>query len=625
MSIIDVNSLTKYYGSQTVFEDVSLKIEQSDRIGLLGVNGAGKTTLFRLITGEEQADEGEVIRQNGLTISYMQQHSDFTSSFTAIDEVLLVYSELVSLEKELENVNKQLESNQTEELIKRQHSLSERFETNGGYIFRAMINSTLIGLGLKQDELFLPMSALSGGQRTRVLLAKILLSGSELLLLDEPTNHLDIQATRWLEDFLIGYKGTLFIISHDRFFLDKVTNKTFELENQALTVYEGNYTKYKQLKQEYIDFITKDYTFKQKEIERIEGIIEQQKRFNQKRNYITIKSKEKQIERIRKTVVKPPDELDEIGFSFKAHSGMGNDALFVRNLTKKFDDKTLFSDVNMFIKKSERVFLVGPNGCGKSTLFKIILNKIKTYSGEVLPGARVVFGYYDQNQQDISDEKTIYDEVFDAFPKMEPLAVRKALALFLFKGDEIYKRIKTLSGGEKARVLLVKLMLNNTNFLMLDEPTNHLDIQSKEALEDTLLQYDGTMLVISHDRYFINKLAQKIYELTPIGAVLYEGNYDFYIENVKNIITETEEKEEKPNAYRQKKEEESEKRKIKTRISRIEERIEQLEKEQQYLQNQLSDPQIAADYQKITEITDQIHVFETESRELFDEWEKLNG
>ena len=370
------------------------------------------------------------------------------------------------------------------------------------------------------------MSALSGGQRTRVLLAKVLLSGAGLLLLDEPTNHLDISSTLWLEDFLASYKGAAVIISHDRYFLDRLCNRIFELENTHMKDYYGNYTDYRT--QRAIDDLTleRDYEKKTKEIKRIEGIIAQQKRFNQERNYVTIKSKQKQIDRIKAELVKPEAAPESIGFSFKACHGTGNDVLTIEKLQKSYGQKEVLCDLDGYVKAQDRIFLTGSNGCGKTTLLRMITGKEIPDSGSIRIGARVEIGYYDQTLSDIDPKKTIFEDLADAYPRMNNLEIRKALALFLFKGEDVFKSCGTLSGGEKARVCLAKLMLSDVNLLILDEPTNHLDIQSKEALEDALADYDGTLMIVSHDRYFINRLASKLWYMDGGKITEYKGNFD---------------------------------------------------------------------------------------------------
>ncbi|PWM46788.1 MAG: ABC transporter ATP-binding protein [Clostridiales bacterium] len=624
MAILSAQDLSKIYGIDVIFEDVCFKIENKEKIGIVGANGAGKTTLFRLVTGEEEPDSGIIIREKDLTLAYMSQHSDFTSEKNAIDEVLTIFEKQLEIEREIERVTTLLQTSQDEHLFNRIHSLNEVFAEEGGLTFRARIKSALLGLGLTEDEIILPLSSLSGGQRTRVLLAKVLLSDASLLLLDEPTNHLDIAATEWLEDFLQNYRGAVVLISHDRFFLDRICQKTFELENKRLKIYGGNYTYYKEKKA--FDRLTleRDYEQKQKEIKRIEGIIEQQKRFNQERNYVTIKSKLKQIERIEKTVEKPEKEPDEIHFNFQACSGAANEALVLKNVSKSFGGKSLFKNADLLIKSGEKVFLTGKNGCGKTTMFRIILNKVKADSGNIIIGNRVKIGYYDQALSDLDDGNTVFEEISNAYPKMTNGEIRSALGSFLFCGDDVFKSISALSGGERARVLLVKLILSQTNFLMLDEPTNHLDIASKEVLEQALKQYNGTLFVVSHDRYFINTLADKIALMNEEGITVYEGDYENYLDKISGPLKAEKEKTQKGQSdYEKRKNEESEKRKRQTRIKRIEKDIEKREEAIQNLTKEIETPEIAADYNKLSEVSALLEKEQAELDRLFYEWEEV--
>ena len=632
MSILTVSDLSKSFVTRTIFSDVSFRIENNDKIGVVGVNGCGKTTLFRILMGLEEFDSGSCSKDRRISVSYMAQHSDYTSQKTPMEEVLSLFSRFETIEKQLDDINKKLELYPDKSWLETQHKLTERYIAEGGMTYKSRCHATLLGLGFLESELSLPIEKLSGGQRTRVLLAKILLSGSDLLLLDEPTNHLDIKAIQWLEDFLSSYKGAVMVISHDRFFLDRICNRIFEIENEQLREYKGNYTKFKE--QKALDKLTvqRDYERKQKEIERIEGIIEQQKRFGQERNFVTIKSKQKQIEHIKATVVEPDKDPDEVSFSFRACSETGQDALIVKNVTQKFGERTLFSNVNMLIKAKERAFIIGPNGCGKTTLFRIIVGEQHPTGGECQKGSRVIYGYYDQNISGLDESKTIFDEISDSFPTMTNGQIRSALGRFLFRGDEVFKVISKLSGGEKARVELAKLMLGKTNFLILDEPTNHLDIASKEALEDALLEYDGTMLVVSHDRYFINKLATQIFAMEDSSSgqgsevVHYPGGYENYLielEKKKQITESAQTKSVKDNDYFKKKAEDSEKRKRKTKIAKIEAEIEKCDLEKQSLENMLSDGSIAGDYEKIIEISQQVAELTDKYNILYHEWETL--
>ncbi len=496
---------------------------------------------------------------------------------------------------------------------------------NGGYTYKSVTKSTLKGLGFKDKELDLPISNLSGGQKTKLMLAKMLLSKANLLLLDEPTNNLDIDSIEWLQNFLINYKGSYIVISHDRYFLDKVTAETFEIENKKLSIYKGNYSKYLELKTEKNKALSKSYEQKEKEIARIEGIIEQQKTWSKERNYKIIKSKQKMIDRIEQTIQKPDDELDKIKFHFETISGGNKEVLIIKNLEKSFEKKSLFKNVNIEIFKKEHVFIIGPNGCGKTTLLNIIQNKIKSDSGNVTLGSNIKVSYYSQNQDDFSENKSILKFVWDKYSELTQTEIRNALASFLFKGEDVNKNILDLSGGEKVKLALLLVMLSKSNFLILDEPTNHLDINSREALEVALSEYEGTLLIVSHDRYFINKLATKIYRLENDGVTEYKGNYDYYISKyIKKEIKEDKKESANKIAYKEKKEKEANERKLKNMVLKTENEISEMEKKISQLEAELSKEEIATDYEKLIELTKEIEENKKKLEELYTTWEKLN-
>jgi len=624
MTIVNVNGLCKSYVTHTVLSNVNFKIEHNDKIGVIGVNGAGKTTLFRILCKLEEYDSGSVFYDKELKIAYMKQHSDYTSEKNAKEELEELFADCIRVEELLAEANSAVEKNPSEENIKRQAKLNETFVDLDGLTFRSRIRSTLMGLGFDDREMEIPMSALSGGQRTRVLLAKVLLSGAGLLLLDEPTNHLDISSTLWLEDFLAAYKGAAVIISHDRYFLDRLCNRIFEIENTHLTDYNGNYTDYRT--QRAIDDLTleRDYEKKTKEIKRIEGIIAQQKRFNQERNYVTIKSKQKQIDRIKAELVKPESPPDSIGFSFKACHGTGNDVLMIEKLKKEYGQKTVINGLDGYVKAQDRIFLTGSNGCGKTTLLRMITGKEPPDDGAIRIGARVEMGYYDQTLSDISSGKTIFEDLADTYPRMSNLEIRKALALFLFKGEDVFKSCDTLSGGEKARVCLAKLMLSQVNFLILDEPTNHLDIQSKEALEDAFADYDGTLLIVSHDRYFINRLASKLWYMDKGRITEYKGNFDEYLlSKADKQLAVKAEKADRSVEYQRRKAAESEFKKKKNRFSSVEKEIMSIEEKISEEEALLGDPEISGDYKKVVEISNEISEMKETLAALYDEYEVL--
>lgn len=621
MLILSASKINKSFGSDSVLEDVSFSVYTGDKIGILGANGAGKSTLFKILTGEIDCDSGNIFMNKQLKISYLEQHTKSSSTKNAYDEVMSVFSNLINTEIELERLHKMIENNPSTELIERQTALNESYVANGGLTYKAMAMSTLKGLGLKDDEIKLPLSALSGGQRTRVMLAKILLDKSDILFLDEPTNHLDIESIMWLENFLSSYQGCLLLVTHDRYFLDKVTNKIFEIEHQKLKEYNGNYSYYIKKKNADTAALEKDYALKEKEIKRLEGIIEQQKRWNREKNIKTAESKQKAIDRIEKTMVKPEKSLKDIKFRFNYQEECANDVLVAENLSKKFPDKVLFENVNLDIKKSERVFLLGANGTGKSTLFKIIMGMERPDSGKIKLGPRVKIAYYDQTQSDLNLDKTIFDEIQDSLPYLDNTSIRCALALFLFTGEDVFKEISTLSGGERARVCLTKLMLSKSNILFLDEPTNHLDVMSKEALENALLQYDGTLFVISHDRYFINKLANKIYIISPNGEKCINGSYDDYLKTLDKTETKITVQTESKIDYKQKKELESQKRKLNTRIKKAEDAISDYENKINDINELLSDESISSNYEKIVELTNELNKAQENLELQMFEWE----
>lgn len=629
MAILTVNNIKKMFGTDVILENVSFEVQKGDRIGLVGINGSGKTTLFKILNGEYTADEGSFTPARETSIGYMEQHVCRDMEKPAFDEVMTVFEPLLRMEAELERLNAEIAAvpDDIDALILKQTELNDRFIAEGGLTCRNRARSTLIGLGFAPEQIMAPIGVLSGGQKAKIQLAKMLLGESNLLLLDEPTNHLDIPSVEWLEDFLRNYSGSYIVISHDRYFLDAVTNRTFEIEHTHLTEYKGNYTKFLRLKEENRLAMQRVYDNTQREIKRIEGIIEQQKRFNQERNYVTIASKQKSIDRLEATLQKPEDEPDTIRFQFKASQRGGNDVLMAEDLALQFGDNRLFRHVNLDIKRGEKVFLIGPNGCGKTSLLKILLGIYRQTFGDYRFGANIDVGYYDQAQGNLDESKTVIDEIWDLHPYMNQTQVRSALAVFLFKGEDVYKPVKGLSGGERARVLLLKLMLSKANLLILDEPTNHLDIGSCEALEDALMGYDGTLLVVSHDRYLINKLADKIYYLEPDGTTLYLGNYDAYLEARQKKETAkaaVQESVQKPNAYKLKKERAAEIRKKKSALARCEREVEEAELEIEELNAKLLDPAVASDYEQTLEITNQIAACKGRSDALMNEWTALN-
>ena len=628
MQLLGINNVSMSFADRALFTDVSFDVYDGEKIGFVGVNGSGKTTLFHILNGKITPDDGNVHIAGGIKIGYMEQFACKDSARTLIDETLEIFSGLQELELQIEELHDKIDlGNCSPEIIERQALLREQFERDGGLTYRSRTAAALTGLGFAEEDLNLPVSVLSGGQRSKLQLAKLLLSNADLLLLDEPTNHLDIKSVEWLERFLVDYRGAFIVISHDRYFLDKVTERTLELENRHIRDYKGNYTRFLELKAEARERQERVYDRTMREIKRVEGIIEQQKRWNQARNYVTIASKEKSIERLEQTLDKPEDAPEAIKFAFHAADGCGNDVLEARNLSLGFDGKQLFRGVNLDIKRGERAFLIGDNGCGKTSLFRVLMGQYQPIGGDFRFGARVQVGYFDQQQRGLSEDKTALDEVWDTYPKMTETEVRSALAVFLFKGDDVYKRVSELSGGERARIALLKLMLSGANFLLLDEPTNHLDITSCEALESALAGYDGTLLVISHDRYLINKLANRVYHLTSTETVNYLGNYDYYLERTMQDSKPFPAKAEKVQSeqalsYKQRKERESEHRKLIGKVSRLENSIEEMDSKIAEMTEQLSN---LADYKEAMELSEQIEQLRQEQELAMEEWEQASA
>ena len=628
MALLGVSNLAKSFGTDLLFQGVSFEIQENDRIGLVGVNGTGKTTLFKILTGEINDDGGEIYQSKNAVMGYMEQHVCRNNNETAYEEVLTVFSHLAEMENELELLNLKIsrQMGDLNALIERQSLLNDAFVRDGGLTYKSRARSALLGLGFDDDQMKLPVGALSGGQKAKLQLAKMLLSGANLLLLDEPTNHLDIASVEWLEDYLKNYNGAYLVISHDRYFLDKITLKTFELEHHTLSIYKGNYTAYLALKAEKRLAAERVYENTQKEITRLEGVVAQQRQWNREKNIHTAESKLKVIERLERSLEKPESEPEEIRFHFVIKQSSGNDVLDVEGLSLSFDHKPpLFQNVNLRVHKGEHIFLLGPNGCGKTSLLKTLLGTYQAGSGRIRFSVGIDLGYYDQIQAGLDSEKTVIDEIWDQYPRMTQTQVRSALAVFLFRGEDVFKPISALSGGERAKLLLLKLMLSRANFLLLDEPTNHLDIASREALENALMGYEGTLLVVSHDRYLINKIADRIYYLEEGGVTEYVGNYEDFLERRRHeqIQSAAGQKPETPkvNEYKQRKELQSELRKLTTRVKRLEEEIDAVETALSELTQALSDPVAASDYEKALALTEQIEEKKAEQEALLIEWE----
>lgn len=632
MAVLSVHNLEMSFSERVLFSQVSFDIEASDKVGFIGVNGVGKTTLFKILCGKMEQTGGDFFTSKNLKIGYMEQHACSNSENTVYNELLSVFPHLIRMEEEIDRLNLDLEMGRSDEkTIMRHTELSEQFAAMDGLVYKSRTASALTGLGFKQEDFNMPVKKLSGGQRSKLSLAKLLLSGSDIILLDEPTNHLDINSVGWLESFIRDFKGAAIIISHDRYFLDTVTNKTMELEHEKLQMYKGNYTEFIRKKEEAKKAAENKYKKDMAEIKRIEGIIEQQKRWNREKNIKTAESKQKEIDRIKENLVVPESELENIKFKFQPNTESGNDVLMCEGVSKTFGEKKIFENVNMHIRKGEKVFIVGSNGCGKTTLFRIIMGTVPADRGEIDFGAKVETEYFDQMQENLNMEKTAMDEIWDEYPKMTQTQVRTSLGAFLFKGDEVFKPINQMSGGERARVSLLKLMLGGGNFLLLDEPTNHLDTTSREALEESLKSYEGTMLIISHDRYFINKLADRILELKPEGMTEYLGNYDYYMEKrleksgQDSGKTHTETKKSAGAIdYKMKKEMQAQERKRRSMLKKTEQEIEETELEMEKVNEQLADPQVTSDYQKLIELSGKLEELKAKQEQLYEQWAELS-
>lgn len=636
MIVLSCRNIKKSYGVETIVEDVTFSINDGEKAGFIGANGAGKSTIFKIITGEIEADGGDIYIDKSKKLGYLSQHLSLNSSNTIFDEMLDVFRDLVDMEtrlKKLENIMNEpydpARSEYHEKIIKEYTSLSELYDNNGGYVFRTEINKVLKGLSFSSEDFEKPIHILSGGQKTRLALCKLLLLKPDILLLDEPTNHLDLEAIEWLETYLIAYKGTMIIISHDRYFLDAVTDTTIELLNGYISSYSGNYSKFIEEKKKKYEVELKAFNLQQSEIKRQEEIIERYRSFNREKSIKAAESRQKALDKLER--VKAPDKDPKASrIKFETQFKSGNDVLHIENLSKSFGEKLLFKDLDMDIKKEEKIALIGENGRGKTTLFRIIKDDILQDGGIKLLGRNVFIGYYDQEQSNLDPENTVIDEVWNDYPELTTTEVRSALAAFLFIGDDVFKKISTLSGGEKCKINLLKLMLSKANFLLLDEPTNHLDIMSREALEDAISGYDGTVLVISHDRYFLNKVVSKIFELNEDGIKQYLGNYSYYIEKKnkplrfeEDDLSQSKTKTQLQLERKKKREIEKQQKEQKDFITNIESAIASLESEVSDLQNLLCTEEVYSNPEKAEEISKKIKASNEEIEKLYDEWEKI--
>ena len=637
--ILSCQNISKSFGTDEILKNVSFHIEENEKAAVVGINGAGKSTLLKIIMKEELPDEGEVILAKDKTIGYLAQHQDVSGHHTIYEEVLDSKRELIEMESELREMEtkmNELKGSELDDLLETYHKKNHAFEQLNGYAYRSEVTGILKGLGFSEEEFGKKMSELSGGQKTRVSLGKLLVTKPDVLLLDEPTNHLDIESIRWLETFLLNYKGAVLIVSHDRYFLDRIVGKVVEIFQHKGYVYLGNYSDYAKKKAAIRSAMIKQYYNQQREIRHQEEVIAKLKSFNREKSIKRAESREKMLNKIER-LEKPVEDNTDIRIVLEPNVVSGNDVLKVENLSKSFLPVTLFSDINFDIKRGERVALIGNNGTGKTTILKIINELIPADSGTVTLGSNVHIGYYDQEHQQLHMEKTIFDEISDAYPDLNNTKVRNVLAAFLFTEDDVYKKIEDLSGGERGRVALAKLMLSDANFLILDEPTNHLDITSKEILEEALKSYTGTVFFVSHDRYFINQTATRILELTGDTIVNYIGNYDYYLEKhdqmtalyVKSEQTtdpsgsSTEETTVKTD-WQTQKAEQARIRKIENALKKSEEKIAELEDKIAAIDEECAKPEIAVNSARLGELVRTQEEYRQELEKQYELWEDLS-
>ena len=637
MIILSCKDICKSYGIRDVLKNITFSINEGDKVGIIGANGEGKSTLFKIITKELSQDSGEVFIDKNKTLGYLSQNLALNSEKNIYEEALSVFDELLNIESKLSSLEIKMsepydekKASYHEKLIKDYTTLQDLYSHKGGYVYKGEISRVLKGLGFLEDDFYKEINTLSGGQKTRVALCKLLLRKPDIILLDEPTNHLDLEAISWLEDYMKNYKGTVLVISHDRFFLDSVTNNTFEVIGGKVECYNVPYTKFIDLRKKNYETKLKAYNLQQAEIKRQEAIIEKFRSFNREKSIRAAESREKVLEKMEK-IEAPTHSKEASKIKFEASVKSGYDVLHIENMAKSYGDKSLFSNLNLDLKRGEKVALIGENGRGKTTLFKIIMDKVEADKGVKVLGTNVNVGYYDQEQSDLNLDKTIIDEVWDDFPNLTTSKLRSYLASFLFTGDDVFKVINTLSGGEKCRINLLKLILSKSNLLLLDEPTNHLDIISREALEDAILEYDGTLMVISHDRYFLNKVISRILELKEDGVSEYLGNYSYYqekklnpsrfesYEELANGKTKTQLKDEK----KKKREAEKEAKAIQLKIKNLEKTISEKEDELNNLQEQLCLESIYSNPSESQRVNNEIKSLEQLIANLYDEWESL--
>lgn len=625
-----------------VLKNVSFHIEDHEKAAIVGINGAGKTTLLRIIVGEMTPDDGQVVLAKDKTLGYLAQNSTVDTSHTIYEELLSVKADLLRLEekiRECENNMKHADGDALEDLMKQYTSLTHAFETGGGYIYRSELVGVLKGLGFTEDEFSKPVATLSGGQKTRVALGRLLLQNPDLIILDEPTNHLDMNSIAWLETYLLNYKGAVLIVSHDRYFLDRIAGKVIEIDQSKATTFMGNYSDYAVKKEQLRVAAWNAYMNQQREIKHQEEVIEKLKSFNREKSIKRAESREKMLDKIE-VIEKPSEVRTDMKLTLTPRILSGNDVLTVEHLSKSFDAHKLFTDVNFEIKRGEHVAIIGDNGSGKTTLLKILNGLVPADQGTFRLGSNVEIGYYDQEHHVLHSEKTLFEEISDDYPYLNNTQIRNVLAAFLFTGEDVFKRISDLSGGERGRVSLAKLVLSNANFLILDEPTNHLDIMSKEILEDALNGYEGTILYVSHDRYFINRTAHRILDLTEGQFISYVGNYDYYLEKHDTVMAAIEanapqnadadsavaakaaESEVKLD-WKAQKEEQARLRKKENDLKKCEEKIAELEARISEIDTEMSDPTIGTQVAKLQELSKEQTSCQEQLEKLYEQWEEL--
>lgn len=635
MIVLSCSNISKAYVVDNVIENISFSVNENEKIGLIGLNGAGKTTLFNILTENLEPDTGEIFKAKEKKLCYLKQNTKIESPGTIMDEMLSIYDDIIKLEEKLKKLSYKISSftehdnhDELESLMDDYAKMSEQFEEKDGYSFKSLIKGVLKGLGFSESEFNKPINLLSGGQKSRVMLAKLLLEKADMLLLDEPTNHLDIEAISWLEKYIRDFKGTVLIISHDRYFLDNTVNRIFLMENKNLKSYNGNYTEFMKKRKTELEQKKKQYEEYEKEIKRQEEMIQRLHSYGSKRNIRQAFSRQKALDKIKK-MDKPISGSKKVKLQFTPKVKSGKDVLKVKNLSVAFDGPPIFNNVGLNIYQGEKVCIIGPNGIGKSTLLKIIANKITNYSGAVDIGHYVNIGYYDQEQTNLNPESTVIDEVWDYRPDLNYYDIRTMLAQFLFNDDDMYKIVGDLSGGEKGRLSLLKLMTSDANFLLMDEPTNHLDIDSKEILEDALLNYKGTVLAISHDRYFLNKVADKIYDMSKDGVFQYLGNYDYYLQKKAELGEKDDEETVSKTKTELKAEKKKERENIRDRqqrkrtIKNLEEQIQMHENKVSELELALCKPSTYNDKALIINLNENLTVYKNELETLYKQWEEI--